>query len=152
MVYQFKLETILTYRRNLEDLAQQKLAAEERILQGHRDLMADYEDNRRLTAQEFDSRKQGSISGPIFGLFIDAIKGLDLQIQIQQTRVQSQEKMVEAARSELVTKVKDRKVIEKFREQDHRKYLKEMIRLEYKEIDEIAVLRNKHGGGLHNSR
>ncbi len=142
MTYQFKLETLLSVRRNLEELAQQKLASEMRVLSEHRKHLEDLENSKAHYMVELEKRKKRKMDSSLYVFFIESMKNAELMISSQDDLIESQRQVVEQAREELNEKIKSRKIIEKARERDYKKYLQEMIRLEYKENDELAVLRN----------
>ena len=78
----------------------------------------------------------------MFIFFIESMLSAEKMIDSQNDLIESQQQVVEQAREELTEKVKSRKIIEKARERDYKKYQQEMQRLEYQENDEIVVLRN----------
>ncbi|MDH4320583.1 MAG: flagellar export protein FliJ [Desulfobulbaceae bacterium] len=141
MAYRFRLETLLTYRRNLEEQAQLALAHEIGVLVEHQNRLTDLRDTRLRIAEDFEERKRQTMEAPLFAFYMESIRRKEREIDALLEVIESQQAVVEKARARLGERVKDRKVIEKAREKDHRKYLQEMIRLEQKEGDEQAILR-----------
>ncbi|MBU0479833.1 MAG: flagellar FliJ family protein [Proteobacteria bacterium] len=146
MAYQFRLETLLTVRRNLEELAQMKLANEMRLLAGHRKRKQELENSRAAFMDELENSKKGRMDSALYIFFMESMRSAELMIRSQNQVIESQRQVVEQAREALTEKVKSRKIIEKARERDYKKYLQEMLRLEYKENDEIISLRNGNPG------
>ena len=141
MAYKFKLETVLTYRQNLEDLAKEKLAREERILRNHIERLARLKEERLAMISELEERKKTSLPASLYSFYMDGIQLKESAIQMQITVIESQRQVVEQARKDLEDKVKARKVIEKAKERDYQNYLKEYLRRTQNESDEMAILR-----------
>ena len=141
MAYSFRLESVLTYRNNLEELAHQKLVGEQTILKNHILRLEELKAERIAMIDDFEQRKKKRLSAVFFAFYMDGINAKDQEIQVQHTTIESQRKVVEMAREELKEKMKDRKVIERAKEKDYQKYLQEFLRKEQKESDEQAVLR-----------
>jgi len=149
MAYKFRLESVLNYRRNLEEVAQQKLAREQVLLEEYRSALARFEADLARLVGELEQRKKKPVAAPLYSLYMQAIDRREQDIAQQQQVIAAQIKAVEQARRELVERVKDRKVMEKARERDQGKYLREVLQQEQKASDEQMVLRfNRHGGRL----
>ena len=141
MPYHFKLETILNLRRNLEEQAQLRLAAEQRILSNHNAMLADLQKGRAMMIEEMESRKKKKMSGAVFSLYMDGLINQDWRIGVQQNTIKAQEQVVEQARQELSQAVQQRKIMDKVREKDFLEYRREELRREQIDNDEQAVLR-----------
>lgn len=141
MAYRFRLETVLVYRRNLEEQAQLALAREIQVLTEHQSLLVDLQDIRQRIIEDFDEKKKKQMGAPLFSFYMESIRRKEREIEAQEDVVAQQEAVVGKAREELSERVKSRKVIEKAREKDYQKYLQEFLRNEQKEGDEQAILR-----------
>lgn len=141
MAYIFRLETLLVYRRNLEEQAQLALAQEVQTLLDHQGYLADLHDTRQRIAEDFEERKKKSMSASMFAFCMDSIRRKEREIQAQQAVIEDQQAVVDKFRAKLSERVKDRKVIEKAKEKDYRKYQQEQLRKEQNEGDEQAILR-----------
>lgn len=141
MVYRFRLETVLVYRRNLEEQAQLALGREIQVLVEQQNLLVDLRDARQRIAEDFEEKKKKQMGAPLFSFYMDSIRRKEREIEAQLDVIAKQQAVVDEARNELGERVKSRKVIEKAREKDYRKYLQEFHRNEQKEGDEQAVLR-----------
>ena len=141
MAYQFKLEAVLNYRRNLEELAQQRLAKELNILEGHINWLASLEVQLQEMIDSLEERKKKPMLSPLYALFRQSIDNKEREIKVQGNMIASQRKVVEQARVTLAEKVKKRKVMEKARERDYDKYQLEVLKKEQNESDEQMVLR-----------
>ena len=141
MPYTFKLEAVITYRQNLEDLAKEKHAREEWILRNHIERLARLKDERQAMIRGFEERKKTSLSASLYTFYMDGIQLKENAIQMQHTVIESQRQIVEGARKDLEEKVKARKIIEKAKERDYQEYMQDYLRRVQNESDEMAILR-----------
>ena len=141
MAYQFRLETVLVYRRNLEEQAQLALAQEIRVLADHQSILVDLRDTSQRIADEFDQRKKKSMDAAFFSYCMDSLRRKKWEVDAQLAVIEKQQAVVDETRAQLGERVKSRKVIEKAREKDYQKYLQEVLRMEQKEGDDQAILR-----------
>lgn len=142
MAYRFRLETLLTFRRNLEEQAQLQLARELRALAERQARLVDLRDSREQMIDEFEERKQQSLRASLFSFYMEAIRRKEREIEALLAAIAQQGQVVEEARQQLQERVKSRKVIEKAREKDYQKYLQDFLHEEQKESDEQAILRS----------
>ena len=138
--YKYKLETLLTFRRNLEEQAHLKLVREQDILIGHKKRLEVLKSERVRIIQDLEERKKKRLQAALFSLYMNSIRSRERDIQVQMTMIESQKHVVEEARKALLEKVKERQIIEKAKERDHQNFLKEGLKEELKEHDEMAVL------------
>ena len=149
MAYHFKLETVLGLRRNLEELAQQKLARELTLLEERRSWLAALRQQRQELITEFEEEKHRQMLAPVFALFMEGIFRKEQEIEAGQALVEAQQGAVVQAREELTGKVQDKKVMEKAKERDYQKFLLAGLKKEQNEADEMMVLRFGRKGNLH---
>lgn len=149
MAYHFRLETVLGLRRNLEELAQQKLARELTLLEQQQMQLAALKQQRQELIAEFEEKKHRQMLAPIFAFYVDGIFRKEQEVEAGQARVQAQLGAVARAREELTSKVQDKKVMEKARERDYQKFLLAGLKKEQSEADEMMVLRFGRKGNLH---
>lgn len=141
MAYQYKLETLLTVRRNFEEQAQQRLVHELFVLKNHQQHLVELEEQRLELFATLEERKKQTISSALFSFYVEAIHAKNRQIAFQKNAVQAQQEMIETVRADLLTKVKARKVVERLKEKDLLAWRREELRREQVESDEQAVLR-----------
>jgi flagellar FliJ protein len=149
MAYHFKLETVLGLRRNLEELAQQKLAKELALLEEHKARLAALRRQRQELIAEFEEEKNKKMPAPVFALFVEGIFRKEQEVEAGQAQVEAQQGAVAQARVELTVKVQEKKVMEKARERDYQKFLLAGLKKEQNEADEQMVLRFGRKGNLH---
>lgn len=148
MAYRYRLELVLKYRHDLEELAQQNLARQQAILSGQQQRLEDLRLERRSMMADFERRKAAPILAPLFAAFVENLTLRESDIESQAQVVKAQQQMVAEAREELAEKMKQRKVLEKARERDYQKYVQEEMRKDQKENDEMMVLRHGRGNGF----
>lgn len=144
MAEKFKLQTVLKYRKTLEEQAQQRLAellaAEARLKEAQAVVCSQLEG---LTRQ-LEEKQQAGLSILELRLYEDQIvhqrqQSERLQLQHEELRLQLQ-----ARREELMVAARERKMIEKLKEKQLAEYLRKLDRKERNELDEIS-LRQKGG-------
>lgn len=141
MAYHFNLETVLGLRRNLEELAQQKLARVLTLLEEQKLRLAALQQQREELIAEFEEEKQRQMLAPIFAFYVEGIFRKEQEIETGRALVEVGQGAVVQARQELTDKVQDKKVMEKARERDYQKFLLAGLKKEQKEADEQMVLR-----------
>ncbi|MFA6899651.1 MAG: flagellar FliJ family protein [Desulfurivibrionaceae bacterium] len=149
MAYHFRLETVLGLRRNLEELAQQKLARELTLLDEQRLRLAMLKQQRQELIVEFEEKKHRQMLAPVFAFYVEGIFRKEQEVEAGQARVEAQQGAVAQAREELTVKVQDKKVMEKARERDYQKFILAGLKKEQNEADEMMVLRFGRKGNLH---
>ena len=141
MAYKFRLETVLTYRRNLEEQAELQLAREQIILGGHFKRLGELKQSRVQMTEEQEIRKKRRMTSARFRFYQDLIVYNEKEIERQNGVIESQRQVVEKVREELEKKMRNRRVVENLRDRDHKMYVKELLRKEQNESDELALLR-----------
>jgi len=149
MAYHFKLETVLGLRRNLEELAQQKLARELTLLEAQKLRLAALQQQRQELIAEFEEKKQRQMLASVFAFYMEGIFRKEQEVAAGLGLVETQQGAVIQAREELTGKVRDKKVMEKARERDYQKFLLAGLKKEQNEADEQMVLRFGRKGNLH---
>ncbi len=141
--YRFKLEALLNYRRNLEEVALQHLATVKGDLKVAEMALEQAGARRLATVDEFEQRKKRPMLPVRFAWFMDSLRQQEQMIAAAAAVVERKKAEVDAATTALIERVRQRKVMEKARERDYRKYLAARMAAELKENDEMAVLRYK---------
>ena len=149
MAYHFRLETVLGLRRNLEELAQQKLGRELTLLEQQKQQLAALQQQRQELIVEFEVEKQQQMRAPVFALYVEGIFRKEQEVEAGQALIEAQQGAVAQARVELTSKVQDKKVMEKAKERDYQKFLLAGLKKEQNEADEMMVLRFGRKGNLH---
>ena len=136
----FSLHAVLKYRQQLEDLARQRLyqalEVEARLQEAQLKVDAELAELYRSLQQD---QEQGTT--------VDRLILFDLRIELvkeeavrRQTELDKQKVQVEKKRQQLIKTSKDKKIMEKIREQQNAAYAKYLEKKEAGMLDEIAVL------------
>jgi flagellar protein FliJ len=141
MAFRFRLESVLTYRRNLEELAQQDLAKEISLLNKLSNDLVIFNEQRLQIIADLTRMQQEGAEGNMLLFYSDCLQGKDFQIAAQHQKIEEQKKEVEKVRAVLAKKVQERQIIDKTREKALQQYKKEELLKEQNENDEQAILR-----------
>jgi flagellar FliJ protein len=147
MKFKFPFQNVLTFRKTMENLAQTDfqeaaaaLARENDILKKMRDDV--FEARRR----SFEKQTEGGKSAPALGQVDDFLKGQDIRIARQQSKIQDWEKRVEELREILRAKAIDYKMIEELRDKKKDEFKIEQNKLEQKRSDDLTLMRYRPEG------
>ena len=140
--FEFRLETLLNYRKRLLDLRAQQLA------EAHRAVNAAAARCEQLHVERTASREAISKPDADGRLDVDASRALDWHIQYLAQAISRQEDEVErladeteARRVDAVDASKRKKVVERLRIRDLAAFLDDLARDERKFLDEVGAVR-----------
>jgi len=136
----FTMHAVLKYRRQLEDSARQTLAQAMEIEARLQKMLQQTE--KELTGLYADlqqDQEQGTTVDRLrlFDTRIDLVRN---ELEAQRTKLIEQQQQVAQRRQMLVKRSKDRKIIEKVRDQQNAAYARFLEKKEMTMLDEIAVL------------
>ncbi|WP_320044018.1 flagellar export protein FliJ [uncultured Desulfobacter sp.] len=139
--FQFRLQSLLKYKRHLEQVAKQEmakavadvLACEQRITQLQKE--------RISATDQLDVLVEQGIGAGQFNRYRQFITGIDQTIILERNKKTELEKILAEKRDILKQKTIDKKSLERLREKQEREYIHEMLREEQKGLDEIASLK-----------
>jgi len=141
MAYRFRLETVLSYRRNLEELAQQELGRQNMLLEEAERRLIALKERILFLFAEMERRQKEGILGAVLNLYLDGVNSLEWDTARETTRLELQKKEVERARKKMMERMKERKIIERAREKDYARFVREDFKKQQNENDEQAILR-----------
>lgn len=136
----FTMQAVLKYRQQLEDLARQRLyqameveaRLQEALLQVKEELAELYNSLQK-------DKEQGTTVDRLI-LFDHRIEVVQEMAEQRQNELKKQQVLVANKRQQLVKASKDRKIMEKLREQQNAAYAQYLEKKETIMLDEIAVL------------
>lgn len=142
----FGLDTVLEYRKRLEDLAQQRLfqARKERDTVASR---LEKEKQAQTDLRNETERKQAEgidITDLIFRK--ERLLRLDAIVQAIEKKLAEKEEVVHEIQTDLLQKSKERQILEKLKEQQNRNWRQYLNKKEATQLDEIAVIRHSAAG------
>ena len=139
--FRFRLDQVLKYRTQLEDQARVELARVERERlreQERADVIRALLEEQEAKLAKIDLGNQGER-----WLLENYIKGQRNDLSITLMRVRNWNMAAEAARTELLKRSKDKKILEKLKAKQAESHVQEEKFREQQELDETATLRYK---------
>jgi flagellar FliJ protein len=141
MAFHFKFQKLLEVEKFREEELVKKLSVVQRQLQEEKKLLG-FLQSVLLTRQvEMGKKLCAQTQIEVFILFEAYFSKLNRDISVQGLKVKEAAKQVELVRENLLTVFKKRKVLEKLRERHEREYKEQMLKMENKRFEEIAVSR-----------
>jgi len=145
MKFKFSLQKVLEHRKVLENVVQKTFQDAAHLLtelqKKHNDMEVQSDDAR---VRAYTLQSEGGNAGPALSQINDFLKNQKILMQMQLTKIQAQEKVVEETRALLRQAAVDTKVIATFKEKKLEEFKQQVDRDEQKEMDEQSVLRFKH--------
>jgi len=137
--YQFKLETLLKYRRLSEDKLRQELLLKIQKLRECESQLSLMKSEKQRTAEEFTHVQLDGINGASLSLYKNYLNNLIEQVEKQEVKTMNSKKETEEMRKEYLEARKKLESVEKLKEKDFQRYLKKMRVSEQKVLDEVAT-------------
>jgi len=147
MAYKYRLEAVITVRRNKEEQAQYKLADDIRLLDDHRRQLDAAVSSRGELVLAFEEKKKTAITSGVYSFYVEGLQGIDRQLELLNQAIQRQQQVVEDSREQLAIRAQEKSIVLKMKEKDYRSYLDDLNKKEQNENDEMAVLRHGRGHG-----
>lgn len=136
----FSLHAVLKYRHQLEDQALQSLAQALEVETLLRQALHQVEEELAELYHDLQRDKEQGTTVDRLILFDQRIDLVKTQVAERRTALEKQQLQVNKRRQQLLKASKDRKVIEKLKEQQNAAYKHHLDKLEAGMLDEIAVL------------
>lgn len=140
--FEFRLQTKLDITSRQEDMAKEEVRKRQadydrelEVLTTMLNMLAELHD--RLRAKKGQSLRVDEVI-----VLTNFTKVLKNDIENQALAVRQAEMALERARQELLEIMKERKTLEKLKENEYQEYLQEMLRLEQGVLDELAITRH----------
>ncbi len=135
--FRFRLETVLEYRRQLEEQAKLALAGAQ---QAYRDAVA-HTRRARQAMEAHDAAGAKAMSAAELWLWRNYKARLVQEVADAERRMMERAQSLNHARKEAVVRAKDRNLLEKLESKQKRRHDEEEAQREQKEFDEAATLR-----------
>ena len=138
-VFKFRLEQVLRYRIQLEDVAKQRLAEATRVRDAIRSRIAEIDQElivARKALHDFPTMNEGE-------RYVAQTYEVSLRAERKTALVKllQQDALVEDCRTELTTKAQERSLLDKLKEKQAKRHAKEELLHEQRTNDETATLR-----------
>ncbi|MBI9112095.1 flagellar export protein FliJ [Maridesulfovibrio ferrireducens] len=137
--YAFKLEKVLDFRKQIEEQARLALAEAHKLHTEHKKVVFEIEEKKKNNQK----KEYEKLSADDLWLWRQYDDALTKDLYSAQNRLKQLALNLQKCRTEAVQKSKDRKLLEKLKENQAKKYYEEENLKEQKEYDEMATLRFK---------
>ena len=139
--FQFRLQSLLKYKRHLEQVAKQAMAQAVADLLACEQHLAGLQNDRITAMDQLDAQVEKGMDAGQFNQYRQFITAVDQIIMLERTRKTELEKILDNKRDALKQRTIEKKALERLREKQAREYTHEMLREEQKSLDEISSLR-----------
>jgi len=140
-MYKFPFSAVLKHRLFLEETLQKELGLLKRLLFDEKDKLVKYKTAINASSEELQNKQKQIISVAETLLYVRFIEQLSYQLELQKEKVLEVEKKLERKRIDLVDAMKNRKILEKLKEQGLSKYKEDTNRKEQCFMNEMASVR-----------
>ena len=137
-MFKFRFETLLSARRNAEEIHQKELAKVRRELSAEQAALRELRGNRRRCMRELQRIHQQGFHASEVQLYEPYLARLERDIDRQQKHVAGAEHKMVQKRNALVEAVKKRQVLEKLKDKDFRAHVNANALSERKFMDDVA--------------
>ncbi|WMM26977.1 flagellar export protein FliJ [Tissierella sp. MB52-C2] len=138
MNYSFKLEKVLNYKENIEDLKKSKYGdINSRVNNEEERLIGFNQHKENLVVEKNKSVKSTSIGN--LKLYNSYLQDISVTIQNQERKIEEMKVELEEAKEELLVAMQEKKAFEKLKENDYKEFIIESKRQEEKLLDGIVT-------------
>jgi flagellar FliJ protein len=139
-VFRFKLEFLLRFRRQKEEMAMYELAQRIRVANQIETELTDIKEKAGRIAETCTAQAGQTVAAPVLVMYKSYQDHLRKSGKVTERRLMKAEERIEAQRGKLVEASVDRKVIEKFRDRQKECHIAESARKSQIETDELSSL------------
>ncbi|MCC6383182.1 MAG: flagellar export protein FliJ [Dehalococcoidia bacterium] len=144
MAKRFKLEPLLNHKKRLEDLQQQRLSRLRQEHQHQRELLTSLETRADEQVEALARANEGSIDPLGVQMRLAFIDRVQEDVEKQQVVVEAAHEQVEDSRATLVGLLKEKRILERLKENDAIQAAAEAKRLDAALVDELSMTRFSH--------
>jgi flagellar FliJ protein len=138
-MFHFRLETILTQRRHVEESSQKELAEARQELAGAQAALRMVKDTRRQCMQDMHRMQQDRFRVDDMLLYYPYLERLKQDIELHLKRVAAAERKMAQKRQALLEAMKKRKILDKLKEKQLQAHIKTEAGREQRFSDESAA-------------
>jgi flagellar FliJ protein len=137
----FKLQSVLEYRKNIEEKIHNEFSEKKRELDTQRLRMKSLINERNNLIAELRNMQDKPLPADDFAVHFSYVEQLRENEKKQKIVIHQVKEQVESKRKELLEAVKKRKMMEKLKQQHTEEYDSNLRNLEQKASDEMSVLK-----------
>lgn len=139
--FEFKLQSLLNFRRHKELIAQQEVSQAVMDLLNCQEQIKSLEEQRAGAEVVLEERVKEGVSATVFNQYSDYITGLGYSIQRERQQEVHYETVLTEKRKILKQRSIDKKAMERLREKRKLEHTQMLLYEEQKELDEISSLK-----------
>jgi flagellar FliJ protein len=136
--FQFRLQQYLNVKEQIESQKELEYAKALRVVEEEKQKLAEFRKRKDESVEKLRGSVAKTISPFEIRRYNNNIERLKHQIKVQQERLAAAEALAEQKRQELVQAMKERKALEKVKENAREEFLKETDLAERKQVDELV--------------
>ena len=137
----FKLQSVLEYRKNIEEKIHNEFSEKKRELDTQRLIMKSLINERNNLIAELRNMKDKPLPADDYAVHFSYVKQVRENEKKQKIVIHQVKEQVESKRKELLEAVKKRKMMEKLKQKHSEEYDSSLRDLEQKASDEMSVLK-----------
>jgi len=138
-MYRFNLQVLLDYRKRIEEGLQIELSQVQRELEKEKQLLTAYQREKLYYEEELVRREEKEIDVSEALLYRDYLRGMRIRIKEQRDVVAKVKGDLDIKQNELLNATKKRKVLEKVKEKEWKRFKENLERKERILIDEVGM-------------
>ena len=142
MKFNFRYESLLSYRQHLKEKAAIEFARAQSILRKIDENITAYKDEITKENDDLEKKMRETVSSNDIINHFEFIDALLIRIEIKKIERLKAEQVLSQKRKNLLEKSRQYEVFEKLRERDLEKWHHDQNQLELREINEAAVIRH----------
>jgi len=142
MSFTFRFEALLKVRAHHKEKAEISLGRARGSLREAREELEDLERARGEIALDLQRSIRRGTNGDTLKGYSDFLAARELHIAAQHMEIERREEIVRRRLEEVVVRTREYRIIEKLKEKDYKKWLREQNIQEQKVMDENAVIRH----------
>lgn len=137
-IFNFSLESVLGYRKSVEDDVKRDLSVLGKILMDTEEIMISLQDEYGRSVKGLELIQKGSVSPKELEMYLNFQKSLKKKIKSQEEHLKKVKIDWENKRDELVGASKEKKVLEVLKKKKAEAYRYDFVKSDQKEMDEVA--------------
>ncbi len=144
-MYRFNLQVVLDYRKRIEEGLQIELSQIQRELEKEKQLFLAYRREKNYYEEELVKREEKEINVNEALLYRDYLRGMRIRIKEQRDIVVKAKGDFDIKQNELLNATKKRKVLEKVKEKEWKRFKENIERRERILVDEVGMRTYQRG-------
>jgi len=140
--FNFRYESLLSYRERVKEQAEIDLAKARRQLREAREALGLYQKSLEQAGAAFQFRLRTRISSGEIKHHRDYLSGIEERIATQELEIRKRKELEKEKLKDLLTKTKQYRALGKLKEKDFKKWQQQQLQEEQKRMNEVAVTRH----------